>query len=131
VGTSTVTLTVSQGELSQSESASIEVADTIGPSIWAPADVVAASCNGISLGQPTAVDACGGSVVFTHNAPASFKAGVTLVTWRGTDQYGNLSAPVVQRVTVGVGDDQSCCPIGANVIMGTSNNDVLNGTPGR
>lgn len=128
--TSTVTLTVSQGSVNKSDSALITVVDTTPPTLTIPADVVAASCTSVSIGTATAVDACGGSVTITNNAPSSYKAGVTLVTWQATDSRGNMSAPQIQRVNVGLGDNSSCCPVGSNVIVGTASNDTLNGTPG-
>lgn len=128
--TTTVTLKVSQGAVNKSDFALITVVDTTPPALTIPADVVATSCTSVSLGTATAVDACGSTVTITNNAPASYKAGVTFVTWQAVDAFGNLSSPQVQRVNVGLGDSSSCCPTGSNVIVGTSNNDTLTGTSG-
>jgi hypothetical protein len=131
LGTTTATLTVSQGSLQASDSLLVKVADTIGPVLTVPPDVVATSCASVSLGQATAVDACGGSVTITNDKPSTFRAGIYLVTWIATDARGRQSTRT-QRVSVGLGDSAACCPAGTNVIQGTSNNDSnLVGTSGR
>jgi hypothetical protein len=129
VATTTATLTVSQGAASKSDSALITVRDTLAPVLTVPADVTATSCTTVTLGQATAVDACGGTVTIVNDAPATYKAGVYTVTWRAIDQYGNQSTGV-QTVTVGLGDNAACCPSGTNIMQGTSNNDTLIGTSG-
>lgn len=130
VGTSTATLKVSQAPLSQTDTVLVTVLDRIGPTVTAPPNVVAQSCTSVLLGQATATDTCGGPITIVNDAPATFKAGVHVVTWRGIDQYGNQSAPVTQKVVVGLGDNAACCPAGSNVIQGTSNNDTLTGAAG-
>jgi Ca2+-binding RTX toxin-like protein/Mg-chelatase subunit ChlD len=130
LGTRTVTLTVSRGNESKTDPADVTVVDTTPPTVSAPADVVAASCTSVNLGQASGSDTCGGTVNVFNNAPTSFKAGVTLVSWWAVDARGNTSPPKQQRVTVLLGDSATCCPAGSNVIQGTSNNDVLNGTAG-
>jgi len=129
VGTTAVNLTVSQGAVQKSDSALITVLDMTPPLLTIPADIVTTSCTGVSIGTATATDVCGGTVTVVNNAPASYRAGVTFVTWTAIDRYGN-SIQRTQRVTVGLGDNAACCPSGSHVIQGTSNNDTLTGTSG-
>lgn len=129
LGTTDVTLTVSDGPNSISDSVLITVLDTTPPTLVAPADVVASTCGSVHLGQPTASDSCGGAVTVVHDAPASFKAGKTVVTWYAIDQLGNV-AQATQNVIVGLGDNPACCPLGTTVLVGTPNNDTLIGTAG-
>jgi Ca2+-binding RTX toxin-like protein len=129
LGPTVATLTVSQGAAQASDTAIVIVRDTTAPVLTVPPDVVATVCTSVNLGQATASDACGGNVTIVNNAPATFKAGTYTVTWRAIDQFANESTGT-QRVIVGLGDTTSCCPAGANIIQGTSNNDTLNGTSG-
>jgi Ca2+-binding RTX toxin-like protein len=127
-GTHVVTLTVKHGGDITTDTVVIKVVDTTPPVLNVPADVTAATCTAVSIGQATATDGCG-SVTITNDAPASYRAGVRLVTWRATDQAGNQTVRT-QRVAVGLGDNQACCPAGYHVVIGTSNNDTLTGTSG-
>jgi CSLREA domain-containing protein len=130
LGTHIVTLTVSRGSDVATDTAVIKVVDTAPPVLTVPPDVTAASCTAVSIGQATAVDGCGsGSVTVTNDAPASYRAGLRIVTWRATDQAGNQTTRT-QRVVVGLGDNQACCPVGSHVIVGTASNDTLTGTSG-
>jgi hypothetical protein len=129
VGTKTVTLLVSQAATTRSDTAQITVRDTTAPVLTVPADVTAPTCTGVTLGQATATDGCGGTVTIVNNAPATFKAGTYTVTWRAIDRYGN-EAVKTQVVTVGIGDNSACCPSGSHIVVGTSNNDTLTGTSG-
>jgi hypothetical protein len=97
---------------------------------FVPPDITTSNCGTIDLGTPRTVDVCNsGAVTITNNRPAKFPPGTTLVTWTATDAAGNTRT-ATQRVTLLLGDDPACCPAGTNVILGTSNNDVLNGTGG-
>jgi Ca2+-binding RTX toxin-like protein len=129
LGTKTATLTVTRGAAVATDTALVTVLDTKAPVLLQPPDVVAATCTSVSLGQAVATDTCGGPVTIVNNAPASFRAGVHTITWRAIDQFGN-EAVKTQRVTVGLGDNSACCPVGTNIINGTSNNNTLNGTAG-
>jgi len=129
LGTTTVTLKVSQAPNSQTDTVQVTVRDTTPPVLTVPADVDAPSCTTVTLGQAIATDGCGGSVTIVNDAPSTFKAGVYTVTWRAVDRFGN-QAVKTQKVTVGVGDSSACCPAGTHVIMGTTNNDTLTGTSG-
>ncbi len=95
---------------------------------FVPADIVSMNCSGLNLGIAEAEDTCGNTFV-SNDAPAKFPPGTTTVTWTATDGWGNTTK-ATQRVTVFLGDDPTCCPDGTNVILGTSNDDNLNGTPG-
>lgn len=129
MGTTAVTLTVTDGTHQDTDDVLISVLDTVGPSLSVPADVFADICGSLNIGTATAVDTCGGAVTIASNKPASFKAGVTFVTWTAVDAYGNQTQGV-QRVTVGLGDNAACCPAGSLVTIGTTNNDTLTGTAG-
>jgi Ca2+-binding RTX toxin-like protein len=127
---SMVTLSVSDGTSTETCSATVSVVDNSGPVFVAvPPDITLSTCTGANLGQPAAVDNCGGTVTLTNNAPATFPLGTTIVTWTATDQRGNTRT-ATQRVTTRLGDDPSCCPAGTNIILGTSINNTLNGTSG-
>ena len=125
----TATLTVSQGAISKSDSAIITVIDSTEPVIFAPPTVFAPTCGAVDLGEPVAADSCSDALTITNDAPSTFSAGVTVVTWQVVDAAGNIDEDE-QLVVVDLGDDPACCPSGANVIHGTSNNDVLYGTAG-
>ncbi|TXK52902.1 T9SS type A sorting domain-containing protein [Pontibacter qinzhouensis] len=78
--------------------------DTILPTIVAPAAVTLSGTTGacgavtVALGTPVVNDNCEiGSV--KNNAPATFPAGTTTVTWTVTDKAGN-KATATQQVTV-------------------------------
>lgn len=104
VGTTTVTWTVTDihGNTQTTEQ-TVTVTDNENPTITAPADITAANYNGacdgtgVSLGTPVTADNCGVATV-TNNAPATFPAGTTTVTWTVTDIHGN-TATVTQTVT--------------------------------
>jgi Ca2+-binding RTX toxin-like protein len=89
---------------------------------------VCTTAAGLNLGSAAAIDDCG-SVTVTHNAPAKFPLGTTIVTWTARDPAGNTTTRT-QTVNTDLGDNPSCCPTGSNIMMGTSNSDVLNGTSG-
>ena len=107
-------------------------ADTTKPRFtFVPPTVSVADCHTTpDLGQAVAVDNCRQPVTVTNNAPATFSAGITAVTWTARDAAGNV-ATATQQVVVFVGDDATCCPAGTNVIRGTAGNDRITGTAGR
>lgn len=129
LGSRSATVQVSRGATSVSDSVQVTVVDTTPPTLNVPADVVAAACGAVSIGQATGSDSCGGNVTITNDAPATYRAGVTTVTWRAVDARGNPTTRT-QRVTVPLGNSSNCCPVGSNVITGTPNNDTLTGTAG-
>ncbi len=131
LGSTTVPWTATDefGDVSQTTSV-VTVTDSTGPVFTSvPPDITTTTCTGLTLGQPTAADECGGLVTFTNDAPSKFPLGPTTVTWTAHDARGNTRT-ATQRVTVLLGDDPSCCPAGTHVILGTSNNDTLTGTSG-
>jgi hypothetical protein len=95
-GVFSVDLEVSDGAEKSTCSASVTVADTLAPSITAPADVEVEclSPSGASpgLGTPTVSDVCDASVTVINDAPATFPIGDTTVTWTATDDSGNASS---------------------------------------
>jgi hypothetical protein len=130
-GTTTITWTATDAAgVPATTTQDVVVTDTTGPEFrFVPGDVTTSNCTAPALGTPVATDACGSSVTISNNAPAKFPLGTTLVTWTARDAQMNTRT-AVQRVTVVLGDSSSCCPSGTNVIVGTSMNDALNGTPG-
>ena len=70
------------------------------PPITVPAEpgVAGRRREALTLGEPTATDACP-DVVVTNDAPEMFPIGTTLVTWTATDASGN-KARATQAVTV-------------------------------
>lgn len=96
---------------------------------FVPGPLTTTSCGALNIGQAQAIDPCGQTVTISNDAPASFRAGVTLVTWTATSSSGQ-TATATQRVEVQLGDNPACCPAGYNVFVGTSNNDNLVGGAG-
>ena len=80
----------------------ITVVDTISPSIFVPADIVAEAAdpvlNFIELGDATTYDHVGVDSV-TNDKPDSFSFGSTTVTWTAVDTSGNISSDT-QIVTI-------------------------------
>ena len=80
----------------------ITVVDTISPSIFVPADIVAEAVdpvlNFIELGNATTYDHVGVDSV-TNDRPDSFSFGSTTVTWTAVDTSGNISTGT-QIVTI-------------------------------
>lgn len=103
LGETTVTCSASDAAGNEaSGSFTVTVADTIAPSLSLPPDVTASqnACGGtaVSLGAASATDASG-AVTITHNAPALYPLGTTIVTFTATDGSGNASSGEVS-VTV-------------------------------
>ena len=94
---------------------------------FVPPPVSITSCNAPNIGRATATGTC--NVRVTNNAPAKFPLGDTVVTWTATNDAGG-TATATQVVTASLANDPSCCPTGTHIIIGTSNNDTLNGTAG-
>ena len=97
----TWTATDSSGNISTGTQV-ITVSDSVPPSVLPPDDMTVGS-NGTStvldIGTAVASDAVDGSPVITSNAPDSFPAGLTIVTWTATDYSGN-TASAAQSVMV-------------------------------
>lgn len=105
-GAATVTFTAKDACNNQvTTQATFTITDTQGPSITCPPNVTSTvdpgSCEAdvINLGTPTVSDVCSGPVSISNNAPATFPAGVTTVTWTARDVCGNVTT-CQQTVTV-------------------------------
>lgn len=107
VGTHLITWTATDGSGNTASATQlVTVLDTQNPTITAPATATVSPTGGacsvpaslVSLGMPIASDNCG-SVAVSHNAPAVFPAGTTVVTWTAIDAAGN-SATAQQNVVV-------------------------------
>jgi Ca2+-binding RTX toxin-like protein len=129
IGQNAVTLTVfGPSGLSSSCVATVTVTDTTPPQFaLVPPAITISLCTTPNIGTAMATDACG--VTVTNNAPSTFHVGNTVVTWTARDPSGNTTT-ATQTVTVTLGDDPTCCPVGSHIIVGTTNNDVLTGTAG-
>ncbi len=127
-GTTTATVTVANSGGTATDWVDITVVDTTPPTLTVPPDVTVTNCVSPNIGTATASDTCGG-VTISNNRPATFPAGLTLVTYTATDSAGNVTTGV-QRVITVLADSTACCPPGSHVMMGTSNNDTLIGTSG-
>ena len=106
------------------------IEDSIAPTISAVPVVRSTHCTaatGLVL-HAQATDDCG-VVSLTNDAPAHMPLGTTNVTWTATDAAGNVTT-FVQQVTTELANDPSCCPVGARIVIGTSNDDQLIGTSG-
>jgi len=82
----------------------VVVIDTTPPEVTAPADMMinsatAVPSSSVDIGTPTATDLVDSLMSFTNDAPASFRVGVTIVTWKATDGKGN-AAYATQKVSV-------------------------------
>ena len=103
MGTTTVTLTVYDGEYSDANTVDITVEDTTPPVITCPDDVTVeqATADGtvVSLTAATATDICDADPTITSDELAIYPLGVTTVTFTATDDAGN-SASCTTTVTV-------------------------------
>jgi hypothetical protein len=102
LGVTTVIWTVTDGSGNiKTANQTVTVTDNVLPTITAPANVIATGCTsatGVALGTPTTADNCTVASV-TNNAPTTFPAGATTVTWTVTDGAGNIKT-ATQTVTV-------------------------------
>jgi hypothetical protein len=98
--TTTVTLEVSAGEETDTDTVVIEVADTVPPEVTCPPDAVVecGETGGTPSSHPTiagflaganAQEACDAAPVLTNDAPEFFELGETVVTFTAADADGN------------------------------------------
>ena len=103
VGSTVATLTVDDGSNTDSDDVSIEVTDSIAPSLScpAPATVECSQFGGAPSDDPLVTvflsgadvtDTCDANPILTHDAPALFGVGSTRVTFTATDHSGNSTA---------------------------------------
>jgi hypothetical protein len=125
----TLTLTIADGHgNSVSSTASVAFNDNILPQITAPANLTAGTgddgpgdcATTVSLGLPQVSDNCTlpGLLVVTNDAPATFPAGPTIVTWTARDEAGNR-ATATQTVTVSDNENPALSGMPAGVTVGT------------
>ena len=102
MGLTEVTLTVYDGEYSDTDTVDITVLDTTAPVITCPVDVTVeqATADGTEVElEATVTDICDADPTITSDAPAIFPLGPTTVTFTATDDSGN-SASCSMTVTV-------------------------------
>ena len=93
-----------------------------------PSDLTISKCTDVELQVPIATSTCGSTTV-TNDQPEKFPLGNTVVTWTATNSLGG-TATAAQVVTGALNDDPSCCPVGSNIIIATTDNDSVEGTDG-
>lgn len=122
LGSSDVSVEVSDPSNTVTASTTITVSDAVGPVVVVAADVVVPTdpgkdfATGIVLTEPTVVDAFDGDPTLTNDAPSQFPLGDTIVTWTATDASGNVTT-ATQKVTV---EDREAPKIGATPRVKTS-----------
>ncbi len=83
---------------------SITPADTTGPTLTAPADLVAECAapegTAVDLGSAIVSDVCDTSPEVSNDAPTLFGVGDTGVQWGARDRQGNSAVPATQTVSV-------------------------------
>ncbi|MGA1864942.1 MAG: HYR domain-containing protein [bacterium] len=103
LGVNVITLTVSDGMDTNTDTVVITVIDTTPPIIVCPPDITAeqTSADGtpVNLHYPNVTDNCDDDSLVTNNAPAVFPLGKTIVTWTAKDFSGNQSS-CTQVVTI-------------------------------
>jgi hypothetical protein len=130
--TRTFTATDTAG-ISASATQTITVIDTIAPTITAPPNVTKTVnsapvfLSAAELGSPTASDNCAVASI-TSNAPATFPAGTTTVTYTATDFVGN-SSTATQQVTIIVQNNQPMATINVQASLHTVGNGGTKKTP--
>jgi hypothetical protein len=130
LGTTTVMLTVTDDESASSQcTAMVTVVDNTPPALTCPAALTVGTNNCClyigSIGNATATDNCDGSVSVSNTAPTAFPLGSTGVTWKATDDAGNMNT-CAQSVTV---KDMTAPPVSGSVIQSSlwpSNHDLVN-----
>ena len=137
LGVTTVTYTVYDATgNSASESSTVTIADSINPTITAPATVnvttnTDCAATGVAIGTPITADNCTVAMVNSNHSSTTYSLGATLVTWVVTDGSGN-TATATQ--TVNVTDNvfpTITAPVTVNVTTDTActATDVALGTP--
>jgi hypothetical protein len=102
LGTTTITLTVHDGEFTDADTVDINVVDTTPPELTIPEDVTVEQETGDGTVVPltaTATDICDADPTITNDTLAIYPLGTTTVTFTATDDAGN-SASCSMTVTV-------------------------------
>ncbi len=114
VGVTQVTWTVTD-ECGNTDTCSmiITVVDSELPSISCPADITLCVNEPVLLGDPIINDNCEIASI-SNNAPSTFPAGITIVTWTVIDIHGNInsceqSVTIHSGVTASAGPDEVIC----------------------
>lgn len=96
-----------------------------------PASLGLNNCGPANIGLATAVDECDTSVTVSNNAPPTFPAGSTLVTWTASDDSGNqVTAAQTVNVTDAVKPSVTCAPVsGSAGLFKASASDACTAPP--
>lgn len=134
VGTTTITYTARDTAGNQTIATQlVTVIDNTPPTITAPPDVtrtvttVPVTLTAADLGIASASDNCGVASL-TSDAPASFAAGTTTVTYTATDVNGN-SATAIQTVTIILQNNQPKATVNVQASLHTTGNGGSKKTP--
>ena len=136
VGSTTVTWTATDASGNSTMAVqTVTVTDIIAPTVTAPANVTVSSTTGctaqnVNLGSPEFSDNCSVASV-TNNAPATFPAGATTVTWTVTDASGNTATATHTVTVVDQVDPTISAPaaVNASTNAGCTATNVALGTP--
>lgn len=106
-GTYTYTVIDANGCTSAVQVTPVVIPDTEKPSVQAPSAYSVSNtpgqCGAIinSIGTPVVSDNCNGPLTITNDHPSSlYPIGTTIVTWKVTDQSGNVNDTATQKITV-------------------------------
>ena len=102
-GTTTVTLTVSDGIQQDTDTMTVTIVDTTPPVIACPSNITVECTGNLGVeatdpqlapffGGVSATDVCDPNPAITNNAPAFFGLGTTPVVFTATDDHGNASS---------------------------------------
>jgi hypothetical protein len=142
IGTTVVTLTATEGQLSSTCQGSVNVVDLTPPDLTCPSDVTQ-ECTGnehaiVSTGSATATDCS--HVMINNPPPASYPVGTTEVDFSATDTYDNKDSCSIEvavqdtkapTITAPGGIRAECTsPAGTPVVLGTPTaGDVCDPSP--
>ena len=104
VGTTIVTWTVTDGSgNTATANQNVTITDVIAPVVIAPQNInsnsnTSCTATGLNIGNAVAFDNCTVSSI-SHDAPAAFPVGITIVTWTATDNHGNIGT-ATQTITI-------------------------------
>ena len=130
LGMTTITLTVNDGEFTDTDTVVINVVDTAPPNVDAGPDIsveqATAAGTEVTL-SATVSDICdaGPTVIWSHGPTAVFTPGSTTVTVAATDASGNSASDTVVVTVVDTTDPVITCPADVTVEQATAAGTVV------